>query len=154
MAMSVDALRAVAAPFVSAAGLDLEDVTVEKVGRRSKVTVIVDADGGVDLDVIADVSGEISAALDEQPELDDTPFVLEVTSPGVDRPLIEPRHWRRAKDRLVTVEMTDGSSIKGRVVGSDDTSVTLDVKGETRATAYADIAKAVVQVEFDRKKDN
>ena len=152
--MSVDALRAVAAPFVSAAGLDLEDVTVEKVGRRSKVTVIVDADGGVDLDVIADVSGEISAALDEQPELDDTPFVLEVTSPGVDRPLIEPRHWRRAKDRLVTVEMTDGSSIKGRVVGSDDTSVTLDVKGETRATAYADIAKAVVQVEFDRKKDN
>ena len=153
MAMSVDALRAVAAPFVSAAGLDLEDVTVERVGRRSKVTVIVDADGGVDLDVIADVSGEISAALDEQPELDDTPFVLEVTSPGVDRPLTEARHWRRAHDRLVVVDMTDGRTVKGRVVSSDDRSATVAVSGEMQQIPYDDVSKAVVEVEFDRKKD-
>ena len=153
MAMSVDAVRAVAAPIVSDANLDLEDVTIEKVGRRAKVTVSVDADGGVDLDVIADVSNAVSAALDDLPDVGDSPFVLEITSPGVDRPLTEARHWRRAADRLVAIDLADGTSLTGRITSSNDDSVTVDVSGQSREVAYSDIIKAVIQVEFDRKKD-
>ncbi len=90
------------APVVAAAGYDLEDVTVTAAGRRSLVRVIVDADEGVDLDGVADVSRAVSNALDDGDAFAG-PFVLEVSSPGVDRPLTEPRHWRRARGRLVTV---------------------------------------------------
>ena len=152
--MSVDAVRAIAVPIVSAANLDLEDLTVDKVGRRNKVTVIVDGDGGVDLDVIAEVSHAISVALDEQPDSDDSPFVLEVTSPGVDRPLTQPRHWRRANDRLVSIEMTDGTSVTGRIISSDDDSAEVEISGQTRDILFSGVANAVVQVEFDRKKDS
>jgi len=152
--MSVDAVRAIAVPIVSAANLDLEDLTIDKVGRRNKVTVIVDGDGGVDLDVIAEVSHAISVALDEQPDSDDSPFVLEVTSPGVDRPLTQPRHWRRANDRLVSIEMTDGTSVTGRIISSDDDSAEVEISGQTRDVPFSGVANAVVQVEFDRKKDS
>jgi len=152
--MSVDAVRAIAVPIVSAANLDLEDLTIDKVGRRNKVTVIVDGDGGVDLDVIAEVSHAISVALDEQPDSDDSPFVLEVTSPGVDRPLTQPRHWRRANDRLVSIEMTDGTSVTGRIISSDDDSAEVEISGQTRDILFSGVANAVVQVEFDRKKDS
>jgi len=154
MTMSVDAVRAIAVPIVSAANLDLEDLTIDKVGRRNKVTVIVDGDGGVDLDVIAEVSHAISVALDEQPDSDDSPFVLEVTSPGVDRPLTQPRHWRRANDRLVSIEMTDGTSVTGRIISSDDDSAEVEISGQTRDILFSGVANAVVQVEFDRKKDS
>jgi len=154
MTMSVAAVRAIAVPIVSAANLDLEDLTVDKVGRRNKVTVIVDGDGGVDLDVIAEVSHAISVALDEQPDSDDSPFVLEVTSPGVDRPLTQPRHWRRANDRLVSIEMTDGTSVTGRIISSDDDSAEVEISGQTRDILFSGVANAVVQVEFDRKKDS
>ena len=151
MGISVDDITALAAPVVRAAGLDLEDVQVAKVGKREKLTVIVDADGGVDLDAIADVSSALSAELDARDDVASSPYVLEVTSPGVDRPLTEPRHWRRAKDRLVAVDLTDGSSVTGRVVSSDDTSVLLEVDGSERDVAFADVDRAIVQVEFDRK---
>ena len=154
MTVSVDAVRAIAVPIVSAANLDLEDLTIDKVGRRNKVTVIVDGDGGVDLDVIAEVSHAISVALDEQPDSDDSPFVLEVTSPGVDRPLTQPRHWRRANDRLVSIEMTDGTSVTGRIISSDDDSAEVEISGQTRDVPFSGVANAVVQVEFDRKKDS
>lgn len=156
MSMSVDAMRAIVLPVVSAAGMDLEDVLVERVGRREKVTVIVDADGGVDLDAIAEVSTALSVTLDEQPDVTSSSYVLEVTSPGVDRPLTAPRHWRRNKDRLVAVESIDGQSFTGRVRESDEESVTLDVSGEERNVPLASIKRAIVQVEFaprDRKED-
>ena len=151
MGISVDDITALAAPVVRAAGLDLEDVQVAKVGKREKLTVIVDADGGVDLDAIADVSSALSAELDAREEVASSPYVLEVTSPGVDRPLTESRHWRRAKDRLVAVTLTDGTALTGRVTSSDDTSALLEVDGSERDVAFADVDRAIVQVEFDRK---
>ena len=96
----------VLAPVVAATGYDLEDVTVTSAGRRSLVRVIVDADGGVDLDAVAEVSRVVSEALDGDADGGAAfagPYVLEVSSPGVDRPLTEPRHWRRAIGRLVQV---------------------------------------------------
>jgi len=90
-------------PVVLGHDVDLEDVTLKAAGRRTVVTVVVDADGGVDLDRVADISRSISDVLDADPELLPGAFVLEVTSPGVDRPLTLPQHWRRARTRLVNI---------------------------------------------------
>jgi ribosome maturation factor RimP len=81
------------------------------------------------------------------------PYTLEVTSRGVDRPLTLPRHWRRNADRLVRATLTDGTDLTGRIVASDDTAATLDVDGQEREVAYADVAKALVQIEFNRKTE-
>ena len=144
-ALSRDRLRSVLEPVVTAAGFDLEDVTVTAAGRRNVVRVVVDRDGGIDLDAVADVSRVVSEALDAGDVTGNAPYTLEVTSPGVDRPLTEPRHWRRAAGRLVTA-----GSLTGRVVAADDDVVTLDVAGEERMVPYADLGPGRVQVEFNR----
>ncbi len=144
-------LRDVLAPVVEAIGLDLEDITVQAAGRRSLLRVVVDADGGVDLDVVADVSRAISEALDG-PAGDALPgpFVLEVSSPGVDRPLTEPRHWRRSIGRVVSVEAS-GKPLTGRILGTDDEAgVRLDVDGQERGVPWTDLGTGRVQVEFRR----
>jgi ribosome maturation factor RimP len=148
-------LLAVLTPVVTATGHDLEDVNVTSAGRRSLVRVIVDADDGVDLDAIADVSRAVSDALDS-----DTPggaafagpYVLEVSSPGVDRPLTEPRHWRRAAGRLVQVNV-GAETLTGRVRECDDSGVTLDIGGSARDIPWAELGKGKVQVEFNRGSD-
>jgi ribosome maturation factor RimP len=139
------------APVVAAAGYDLEDVSVTAAGRRSVVRVVVDRDGGVDLDAVADVSRSVSEALDATTLMGAAPYVLEVTSPGVDRALTEPRHWRRAAGRLVRVHVTETGHVTGRVVTADDDQVTLDVDGDARAFAHTDLGPGHVQVEFSRE---
>ena len=146
VAVSRDRVRSALEPVVAAAGFDLEDVTVSAAGRRSVVRVVVDRDGGVDLDAIAEISRAVSAALDDDGVTGDAPFTLEVTSPGVDRPLTQPRHWRRAVGRLVRA-----GDLTGRVLDATDECVTLDVDGVPRAVPYAELAAGHVQVEFDRK---
>lgn len=142
---------------LSALGVDVEDVEVQKAGRRHVVRIIVDRDGGVDLDLVAAVSQRASELLDVPPLADllPGPFVLEVTSPGVDRPLTEPRHWRRARSRLVRVTMADGTELDGRIVDvpDDDTVVVSTDRGDV-TVARADVQRAVVQVEFNRKEDD
>ena len=139
------------APVVTAAGYDLEDVTVTAAGRRSVVRVVVDRDGGVDLDAVAEVSRAVSVALDSAAVMGPASYVLEVTSPGVDRPLTEPRHWRRATGRLVRVAVTDTGTITGRVVAADDDKVAFDVGGDVRSYTFADLGPGHVQVEFARE---
>jgi ribosome maturation factor RimP len=104
--------------------------------------VVVDADGGISLDDVATVSRTVSAALDDSAVMGAGPYVLEVTSPGVDRPLTEPRHWRRAAGRLVRASLTSGGQIEGRVVTADEEAVVIDVvptggSGTTRRQAPA-----------------
>ena len=144
-ALSRDRLRSVLDPVVTDAGFDLEDVSVSAAGRRQVVRVVVDRDGGVDLDAVADVSRVVSEALDADDVAGDTPYTLEVTSPGVDRPLTEPRHWRRAAGRLVAA-----GGVTGRVVTADDAGVTLTVDGAERVVSYAELGPGRVQVEFNR----
>ena len=146
-----DALVRVLEPVVAGHGLDLEDVTVTPAGRRRLLRVVVDRDGGLDLDAVAEVSTSVSAALDESQVMGATAYVLEVTSPGVDRPLTLPRHWRRAATRLVKVTRSDGGSLVGRVKTAGDHDVTLDVDGTPRRLGYDEVAVARVQVEFARK---
>ena len=136
---------------LSAMGLDVEAVEVTPARKRRVLRVAVDKDGGVTLDDVADATREVSRVLDDSDVMGEMPYTLEVTSRGVDRPLTLPRHWRRNEDRLVKVTLTDGSEVTGRILGSDDTTATLDVDGARREVAYADVAKALVQIEFNRK---
>lgn len=145
-----DDVRALLAPVVAEAGLDLEDVSVSAAGKRRRVCVVVDGDGGVDLDAIARVSQDVSQALDASDALGDAPYVLEVTSPGVDRPLSLPRHWRRAVGRLVTCDLADGTTLSGRVTGADDAEATLDVDGTPVTVALSDVKRARVDIEWSR----
>jgi ribosome maturation factor RimP len=153
MAASGETLKAGLLGPLAELGVDVETVDVQKAGRRHVVRIVVDRDGGVDLDLVADVSRRASELLDEPPLSDALPgpFVLEVTSPGVDRPLTEARHWRRALSRLVQVTTTDGTTIVGRItaVPSDDEVVITTDAGDT-VLARSDVQRAVVQVEFNR----
>jgi len=142
-----DRLAELLGPVIAADGFDLEDVTVTPAGKRRLVRVVVDRDGGVSLDDVADVSLSISKELDATDALGTGPYVLEVTSPGVDRPLTEPRHWRRATGRLVKADLKDGTSAEGRVTGADDSGVELD---GTRRLGFEELVRGRVQVEFSR----
>lgn len=137
-------------------GVDVEDVEVQKAGRRHVVRIVVDRDGGVDLDLVAAVSHRASELLDVAPLADllPGPFVLEVTSPGVDRPLTEPRHWRRALTRLVHVTLRDGRAVDGRIVEvpNDHEAVVATASGDV-TVVLAEVQRAQVQVEFNRKDD-
>ena len=136
---------------LDALGLDVEAVEITPAGKRRIVRVAVDKDGGVTLDDVADATRAVSGVLDDSDVLGEMPYTLEVTSRGVDRPLTLPRHWRRNADRLVKVTLADGTVLTGRVSGSDEHTVTLDVDGQTREVAQADVARALVQVEFNRR---
>src|SRR6266702_5189574 len=132
-----DRIANVIRPAVAAAGMDLESVRVSAAGRRRLLRVVVDSDQGVSLDDAAAISRQLSAALDSEPVMGDFPYTLEVSSPGVDRPLTDPRHWRRAVGRLVQVTAADAGPISGRVLAADADGVTLDVAGDRRRFGYA-----------------
>jgi ribosome maturation factor RimP len=144
------AVRALAEPLVAALDCDLEDVVIRQGGELRLFRFGANPDGGLPLDLVAELSRAISRALDEQDPLGQAPYVLEVSSPGVDRPLTLPRHWRRATGRLVEVHRRDGGSVLGRLVGTDDEAATLEVDGVTVRIAHATVARATVQVEFTR----
>jgi ribosome maturation factor RimP len=139
-------------PAVAAMGMDLEDVRITSAGRRRLLRIVVDADGGVSLDDIALVSRELSATLDRAAAMGETAYTLEVTSPGVDRPLTEPKHWRRAVGRMVTAPLRDGSgdsaAVTGRVTGADSSGVRIDVDGASRVFGYAELGPGRIQIEF------
>ncbi|GAB3197268.1 ribosome maturation factor RimP [Nocardioides hungaricus] len=136
-----------------ALGLDLEAVEITPAGKRRILRVAVDKDGGVTLDEVADATREVERALDGSDVMGEQPYTLEVTSRGVDRPLTRPRHWRRNAGRLVAVAFADGSSATGRIQEPGEESVTLEVGGRMRTVTYAEVRKALVQVEFNRRAD-
>jgi ribosome maturation factor RimP len=152
-------------PVLHALEMDLEAVKITTAGRRRVLRIIVDADGGVSLDDIAEVSREVSARLDAKNAMGDAPYTLEVSSPGVDRPLTQPRHWRRAIGRLVIVPLAgrdthpEGDAPvrpvdhKARVIDADQERVTLEIDGAQRTVLYSELGPGRVQVEFGRLPD-
>jgi ribosome maturation factor RimP len=147
-----DRLAGVITEPLADAGLDVEAIELSNAGKRKLQRVAVDKDGGVTLDDIAEATKEVSRLLDETDVMGEQAYLLEVTSPGTDRPLTLPRHWRRNADRLVKATLRDGQTVTGRVVSADEERATLDVDGSSREIAYADVAKAKVQIEFNRKE--
>jgi ribosome maturation factor RimP len=135
---------------LSGLGLDLEAVELTPAGKKRVLRVAVDKDGGVTLDDIAEATRAVSEELDDEDLMGEQTYTLEVTSRGVDRPLTAPRHWRRNHDRLVRVNLRNGGQVTGRVGDSDDNGVTLLVAGDPRRMAYDDVARAQVQIEFNR----
>jgi ribosome maturation factor RimP len=135
-----------------ASGFDLEAVEVTPAGRRRLLRIAVDKDGGVTMDEVALVTKQVSALLDSSDVMGEQPYTLEVTSPGVDRPLTLPRHWRRNAGRLVTVSLKGGDSVTGRIVGGDEDHAEVETDEGVRALSYADVTTARIQVEFNRKE--
>lgn len=133
------------------AGYEIEDVVIDARGRPPRIMVIADGDKALDLDTIATLSRSASALLDGLDDVGDR-YVLEVSSPGVDRPLTSEKHFRRARGRKVDVVLSDGSRLTGRVGETRGDTVALVVRAgrdyRLREIARADITKAVVQVEF------
>ncbi|HET6152287.1 MAG TPA: ribosome maturation factor RimP [Marmoricola sp.] len=143
-----DRLAAVLSAPVAELGLDLEAVDLSKAGKRSVLRVAVDKDGGVDMDDIAAATRAVSDVLDDSPLLGNSPFTLEVTSPGVERPLTLPRHWRRNVNRLVKVDLVVGEPVEGRIASSDEGGATLTVSGDEVRVEYPSVARARIQIEF------
>ncbi|MFJ8436902.1 ribosome maturation factor RimP [Kitasatospora sp. NPDC094019] len=156
----IDRLRALLEPLAAQSGLDLEDVKVTQAGSRRQVQIDVDAEGGVDLDTVAEFSRVVSEALDESDVMGSGAYLLEVGSPGAERPLELPRHWIRAEGRLAKIHLVDGGEIVARVLAADEDGALVEVqpvKGRGRAKErrleYAEVARARIQVEFNRKDD-
>ena len=150
-----DDLKPLLEPVVAETGYDLDDVVITPVGRRSLLRVTVDGDDGVNLDAIAVVSRAVAEALDASDTVfggeTGAAYTLEVSSPGVDRPLTELRHWRRAKGRLVsTSTAADGTRFTGRVVDTSGSSVVIEVDGVAREFPTGVLGPGRVQVEFAR----
>ena len=136
---------------IDALGLDLEAVDLTSAGKRRVLRVAIDKDGGVTMDDIADATREVSRVLDDTSVMGEQAYTLEVSSPGVDRPLTLPRHWRRNSGRLVKVSPVEGEPVTGRITATDDEGAVLDVEGTEQRVAYADVKKAKIQIEFKRE---
>jgi len=145
---STDHLGELLAPVVGALGVDLDAVELASAGRRTVLRVVVDRDGVLTLDDIADLTRAVSRQLDASDAMGERAYTLEVSSRGVDRPLTLPRHWVRNAGRLVRVRLVHGGELTGRVMTADDDGVALDVDGSARQVAYAEVDRAQVQVEF------
>ena len=152
-------LRALLEPLVAKAGLELEEVKVSAAGRRRQLLVVVDAEEGVQLDTVAELSRAFSEALDASDAMGETEYVLEVTSPGTDRPLTEPRHFRRNTGRLVKLQLKERGELIARIMTVDGTGLDLEVPGvkgrkpKPARADFAEIAAARVEIEFSRKAD-
>jgi ribosome maturation factor RimP len=135
---------------LGALGLDLEAVDLSSAGKRRVLRVAVDKDGGVTMDDIADATREISRVLDDDDVMGEQAYTLEVSSPGVDRPLTHPRHWRRNIGRLVSVTRHDGEPLSGRITASDEHSAVVDVEGAEHTVSFDEVKRAKVQIEFKK----
>ncbi|MFF4736968.1 ribosome maturation factor RimP [Streptomyces sp. NPDC001262] len=150
-------LRELLAPLVDARELDLEEVEVTPAGKRRVLRIVVDSEDGVQLDECAELSREVSAKLDETDAMGGAPYVLEVTSPGADRPLTQHRHYVRATGRLMRAQLTEGGELVARILSVDEDGLDLEIPGvkgrkpTARRLAFGEIAKARVEIEFNRK---
>jgi ribosome maturation factor RimP len=153
-----DQIAQLVTPSVEEAGYFLEDVHVVTPGNQRIVTCIVDGETALNLDQVTSASKIISGLLDEAAFMGETPFTLEVTSPGIDRPLTLPRHFAKNVTRLLKVTLNDGNVVTGRITSSSESSVLLEV-AEKKASKevsveLSDIKRAIVEIEFNRKDEN
>lgn len=153
-----DQISELVTPALSQAGYFLEDINIVTPGQHRIVTVIVDGESALNLDQVTVASKLVSELLDEATFMGETPFTLEVTSPGIDRPLTLPRHFAKNVTRLLKVVKTDGEVVTGRITSNTETEVSLTV-AEKKTTkdvvvALADIKRATVEIEFNRKDEN
>ena len=131
-------------PIIEASGNYLEELTITSAGKVKILTVIVDSDTHLNLDQITSVTKEISEVIEALESLGESAFTLEVTSPGIDRPLTKPRHWRKNFDRLVKITMSSGQEIEGRIGEATETTVLVS----DQKVSFEDIKRAILEIEF------
>jgi ribosome maturation factor RimP len=131
-------------PAIESLGFYVEDIAITSAGKRSMLTVIVDGDTHLSLDQVTVATKAISEIVENLPTLGNNPFTLEVTSPGLDRPLTKPRHWQKNKDRLIKIILNDGKEITGRIKDSTQSAVTVD----EQVINFADMQRATLEIEF------
>lgn len=149
----VNNLTELLTPAITRAGFVLEEVTVTPVGKRRLVAVVVDCeDRNPSLDEVTVVSKEVSAILDNYTQMGEMPFTLEVTTPGIDRPLTLGRHWKKNIGRLVKITPKTGEKYIGRIASVKDNAVTIEIKGKESEISFAEISRAQIEVEFNRKE--
>lgn len=155
--MKESAIHDLVSPVVASCGLEVDRIEIGSAGKRSVLRIHLDGDGpegrGPSLDEIADATRAISKALDASDATGTRPYVLEVSSRGVSRPLTEERHYRRNLGRLVKITPNEGDTFVGRIAAASEAGVELDVAGAPRTVAYGDVRKAVVQVELNRSDE-
>lgn len=145
----VNNLTELLSPAIKSAGFVLEEVKVTPAGKRRIVAVIIDGEArNPSLDEVTVVSRKVSDILENYSQLGDLPFTLEVTTPGVDRPLTLPRHWRKNVGRLVKITPHEGEPFISRITSANDESVVL----EAREIRFSDVKRAVIEIEFNRKE--
>jgi len=153
-----DQISELVTPALTQAGYFLEDINIVTPGQHRIVTVIVDGESALNLDQVTVASKLVSELLDEATFMGETPFTLEVTSPGIDRPLTLPRHFAKNVTRLLKVVKSDGEVVTGRIASNTDSEVTLTVTEKKTTSdvvvAIADIKRAIVEIEFNRKDEN
>lgn len=140
-------------PAVTRAGFVLEEVSVTPVGKRRLISVVVDCENrNPSLDEVTVVSKEVSSILDTYSQLGEMPFTLEVTTPGIDRPLTELRHWKKNIGRLVKITPNTGEKYVARIKEVLPREVVLELKNQESKVQFSDIARAQIEVEFNRKE--
>lgn len=153
---SKDRVIELVSELVQSKGYDVEDVVVTNAGKHSAVRIMVDSDAGIELDAAAEISRLVSELFDSLDEIGEAPYTLEVTSPGIDRPLSAERHWRRARGRKARIDLA-GETVVGRIGALGDESVAVVMNGRggltVREIPLADVQKAVVQVEFSKPSE-
>jgi ribosome maturation factor RimP len=137
-------ISAAVTPALTNLGFYLEDITITSAGRRSLLTIIVDGDTHLSLDQVTIATKAIGEIIESIQSLGQAPFTLEVTSPGLDRPLTKPRHWRKNIDRLVKVVLLDSKEITGRVKAATESNATID----DQVINFTDIKRAKLEIEF------
>ncbi len=150
---STDALTAHIASILEPLGVEIDDLALTKAGNRRVLDVVVDADEPIDLDRLAEISRAISDSLDESDIMGTAPYVMEVGTRGVGRPLTKPAHWRRNVGRLVKLS-GDAVDAQGRIMSFEDPMVVVNVKGQNKTFDIAKISRAVIEVEFSRQGDD
>jgi ribosome maturation factor RimP len=151
--MKKSAVSAALEPVVASLGLELDAVEIRSAGKRDLLRISLDGDGpqgrGPDLDQIAEATRAISRTLDDSGVAGEKPYVLEVGTRGATKPLHTPAQFRRNRDRLVVVDLADGTQLTGRISAADDTDLSLDTETGIRQVGFSQISKGVVQIEFN-----
>lgn len=141
-------VRDLVEPLVVAAGLDLYDLEL----GGGVLQVLVDREGGADIDAIATLTRAISRSLDEHDPIAGH-YTLEVSTPGLERPLRTPAHFTRAIGATVKVKTKPGTEgerrIAGTITAADDATVTVQVaEGASRTVHYDEIERARTTFEW------
>jgi ribosome maturation factor RimP len=136
-------------PVVATFSFDLDEVEISRSGGQRILDVTIDGDSGVNLDEVAAVSRAISEFLDNADVMGEEPYVLEVGTRGVSKPLTKPVHWARNVGRLVNVA-GDAINAVGRIVEFDEPNVTLDIKGKLRTISINEVSRANIEIEFKK----